>query len=149
NGTEHADQTRDGSPYAPKEDPAQSRQADRGGKIAERVGDVGPEPGRRRNDAGQRARHLGRRDHGEAVDDSNSTKQFERGDDSANKAELKDAHADHHTPSAFFDSSRGRSVSGMAAAVCRVSAAFAIRAVGASLRQAGLDRSACPSRTAL
>src|SRR5262249_41267530 len=128
---------------------AQYGQADRSDEIAERVGDVGPEPGRGRDDVWKRARHLGRRDHGEAIDGPKTTEQFKRNDGRANEAELKDAHANHHTPSAFFDSSRRRAVLGMAAAVSRVSAAFAIRAGGASLRRAGFDRSACPSRTAL
>src|SRR5262245_63308854 len=40
------------------------------------------------------------------IDDPNATEQFERDDGRANEAEPKDAHADHHTPSAFLDSSR-------------------------------------------
>jgi hypothetical protein len=74
NRIEHATQTRDGMHHDSYEETAQYRQADRGGEIAERVGDVGPEPRRRRDDACQRARHLGRWDHGEAIDDPNSTK---------------------------------------------------------------------------
>src|SRR5262249_52980987 len=50
--------------------------------------------------------------------------------------------------SATWVSEKAAALPGMAAAVSRVGAAFAIRASGASLRRAGFDRSACPSRTA-
>src|SRR5262249_31529740 len=102
----------------------------------------GPEPGRDRDDVCQRARHLGGPDHSEAIHDPKATEQFKHNDGRTNEAELKDAHADHHTPSAFFDSSRSSAQGRL------VSAAFAIRAGGASLRRAGFDRSACPSQTA-
>src|SRR5262245_39107534 len=142
NRIEHATKTRHGMHRDSDQKTAQYRQADRGDEIAERVGDVRPEPGRGRDDVCQCARHLGGRDHGEAIDDPKATEQFKRNDGRTNEAELKDAHADHHTPSAFFDSSRS------GAQRRPVSAAFAIRAGGASLRRAGFDRSACPSRTA-
>ena len=92
--------------HQPDQKAAGHGQSDRRGEIAQRVGDVGPEPGLGSHHTDQRKQHLGRRDHGKAIDDPGAAEHFERNDGPADERKLKSAHADHETPSAFFDSSR-------------------------------------------
>src|SRR6185369_6297136 len=90
----------------PEQKAAGHGQGDGGAEIAQRVGDVGPEPGFGSHYMDEREQHLGRRDHGEAIDDPGAAEQFDHNDGAANERKLKGANARHETPSAFFDSSR-------------------------------------------
>ena len=72
-------------------------------EVTQRVGDVGPEPRFGSHDMDQREQHLGRRDHGEAIDDPGAAEQLQHNDGTANERKLKGANARHETPSAFFE----------------------------------------------